>query len=108
MLVCVVNKYNKKKINKSEALGFQIELEFRNVGFCGGRKTRVPIIINLNLLTNILSYNVMVFQRVVININYIKLKVLTIELLNYMFLPMRMRRMRRINKLPAITEPRLH
>ena len=28
--------------DKPVALGFQIELEFGNVGFCGGRKTREP------------------------------------------------------------------
>ena len=28
--------------DKPVALGCQIVLEFRNVGFCGGRKSRVP------------------------------------------------------------------
>ena len=33
---------NSLKTGKPVALGFQIELEFGNVGFCGGRKTREP------------------------------------------------------------------
>ena len=33
---------NSLATDKPVALGFQIELEFENVGFCGGRKTREP------------------------------------------------------------------
>ena len=34
--------FNILSTDKPVALGSQIELEFRNVGFCGGRKTGVP------------------------------------------------------------------
>ena len=34
--------HNSLKTDKSVALQFPIELEFRNVGFCGGRKTGEP------------------------------------------------------------------
>lgn len=37
-----VARYNRLATDKSDALGFSMELEFKNVGFCGVRKTGKP------------------------------------------------------------------
>ena len=43
---------NSLTTDKPVALGFKIELEFRNVGFCGGRKTGVPGDLGARMRTN--------------------------------------------------------
>ena len=39
--------HNSLKTDKPVALEFPIELEFRNVGFCGGRKTALYLCLGL-------------------------------------------------------------